>query len=158
MFRYAILALSATALVAACSPLRQYHGYLPDESQPADIEPGEDTRSSVLARLGTPSTKSIFDDNTWFYMSTSYASFAYFKPKVSNRDITAIKFGEDDVVDEIVQYDADDGEVLSYSARKTATRGRELGLLEQIFGTAGTAGLRLPNTDDNNAPGQLPGQ
>lgn len=155
MIKYAILALTATAMVTACSPIRAYHGYQPDEIAPSDILPGEDTRTTVVARLGTPSTKSIFDDNTWFYMSTQYASFAYLRPKVTTREITAIKFGDDDVVDEIVQYDADDGEVLQYASRKTATRGRQLGLLEQLFGNVGT--IRLPNSDQQ-VPGQIPGQ
>jgi len=155
MIKYAILALAATAMVKACSPIRSYHGYQADETKPADIEPGEDTRSTVLARLGSPSTKSVFDDNTWFYMSSQYSSIAYFKPKITEREIVAIKFGEDDVVDEIVQYDADDGEVLQYASRKTETRGRQLGLLEQLFGNAGT--IRLPNQDNQN-PGQIPGQ
>jgi len=155
MIKYAILALAATAMVTACSPIRSYHGYQADETKPADIEPGEDTRSTVLARLGSPSTKSVFDDNTWFYMSSQYSSIAYFKPKITEREIVAIKFGEDDVVDEIVQYDANDGEVIQYAARKTATRGRQLGLLEQLFGNVGT--VRLPNQDNQN-PGQIPGQ
>lgn len=155
MIKYAILALATTAMVTACSPIRSYHGYQADETNPADIAPGEDTRSTVLARLGSPSTKSVFDDNTWFYMSSQYSSIAYFKPRITEREIVAIKFGEDDVVDEIVQYDADDGEILQYASRKTETRGRQLGLLEQIFGNVGT--IRLPNQDDQN-PGQIPGQ
>ena len=156
MFRYAILALTATAMVTACTPIRSYHGYQADEVRPSEIEPGEDTRSTVQARLGSPSTKSIFDDDTWFYVSSQYASIAYLKPKVTKREIVAIKFGEDDVVDEIVQYDAEDGEILQYSARETATRGRQLGLLEQLFGNAGT--IRLPNSGQNQNPGQIPGQ
>ncbi|MEL7128837.1 MAG: outer membrane protein assembly factor BamE [Pseudomonadota bacterium] len=154
MFRYAIMATVATALVAACSPIRQYHGYFPDEARPSEIEPGEDTRSTVLARLGTPSTKSIFDENTWIYMSATHESFAYFKPKVGTRDVVAIKFGADDVVEEIVQYDADDGEVIQYASRETPTRGRELGLLEQLFGNVGT--VRLPGTEEIG-PGGVPG-
>ena len=155
MIKYAILALTATAMVTACSPIRSYHGYQADDIQPNEVEAGKDTRTTVLASLGSPSTKSIFDDNTWFYVSTRYSSFAYLKPKVTDREITAIKFGEDNVVDEIVQYDADDGEILQYSSRKTATRGRQLGLLEQLFGNAGT--IRLPNQQNQN-PGQIPGQ
>jgi len=156
MIRYAILALTATAMVTGCSPIRSYHGYQADEIRPNEIAAGEDTRSTVLARLGSPSTKSVFDDNTWFYISSQYSSFAYLKPKITNRDIVAIKFGEDDVVDEIVEYDAEDGEILNYSARKPATRGRQLGLLEQLFGNVGT--IRLPNSDQNQNPGQIPGQ
>lgn len=156
MIKYAILALAAISMATACTPIRSYHGYQADETDPKDIEPGEDTRSTVLARLGSPSTKSIFDDDTWFYVSSRYASYAYLKPKITAREIVAIKFGEDDVVDEIVQYDAEDGEILQYSARKTATLGRQLGLLEQLFGNVGT--IRLPNADQNQNPGQIPGQ
>ena len=155
MLKYAILALTATAMVTACTPIRQYHGYLPDDAQPTDIEPGEDTRATVLARLGSPSTKSIFDDDTWIYMSSIHSNFAYFKPKIEKRDVIAIRFGEDDVVDEIVEYDADDGEIIQYASRETATRGRELSLLEQLFGSVGT--VRLPNSDEN-LPGTIPGQ
>ncbi|MEO9968395.1 MAG: outer membrane protein assembly factor BamE [Hyphomonadaceae bacterium] len=155
MLKVAITALIASALVAGCTPIRSYHGYNPDESQPADIAPGDDTRSTVLARLGTPSTKSIFDENTWFYMSATQESFAFFKPKVSEREVVAIRFGEDNVVDEVVQYDANDGEVIQYASRKTPTRGRELSLLEQLVGSAGT--VRLPGQEDQ-VPGQIPGQ
>lgn len=154
MFRYAILAVVASAMATACTPIRQYHGYFPDEAQPNEIEPGSDTRSTVLARLGTPSTKSVFDTDTWFYISSTQENFAFFKPKIAERKVVAISFGEDDVVDELVEYDADDGEVLQYAARETPTRGRELGLLEQLFGNVGT--VRLPGTDQAN-PGQIPG-
>jgi outer membrane protein assembly factor BamE (lipoprotein component of BamABCDE complex) len=71
MRKSAILAVSLLALpLAAClTPARDFHGYIPDEVQPYDIKPGEDTRSSVTAQLGSPSTKGLFDTNTWFYIS-----------------------------------------------------------------------------------------
>ncbi len=155
MLKIAIMALTASALVAGCTPIRSAHGYNPDESLPSEIEPGEDTRSTVLARLGTPSTKSIFDENTWFYMSSLHENFAFFRPKVATRDVVAIRFGDDDVVDEVVQYGVDDGEVIQYAARETPTRGRELSLIEQLLGSAGT--VRLPGQEDQ-VPGQIPGQ
>jgi len=154
MLRYAILATIASAIVTGCTPIREFHGYFPDEAQPNEIEPGNDTRSTVLARLGTPSTRSIFDENTWFYISSTQSSFAFFKPKITERKVIAIRFAADNVVDELVEYDADDGEVIQYAARETPTRGRELGLLEQLFGNVGT--VRLANTEDN-LPGQVPG-
>ena len=155
MLKIAIMALTASALVAGCTPIRTAHGYNPDESLPSEIAPGDDTRSTVLARLGTPSTKSIFDENTWFYISSTHESFAFFRPKVSARDVVAIRFGEDDVVDEVVQYDADDGQVIQYASRETPTRGRELSLIEQLLGSAGT--VRLPGQEEQ-IPGQIPGQ
>ncbi|MCA8903746.1 MAG: outer membrane protein assembly factor BamE [Hyphomonas sp.] len=148
MARRAILAagLLALPLTACLTPSREYHGYVTDETRPADIKPGEDTRSTVLAQLGTPSTKSLFDDNTWIYMSELQQHIAFYKPKVKNRSIVAISFGTDDKVEELLQYSAEDGRVISYAKRETPTRGRELGLWEQIFGTVGN--VALPQTDE----------
>jgi hypothetical protein len=36
--------------------------------------------------------------------------------------------------------------VINYASRETPTRGRELGLWEQIFGSVGN--VRLPNSDE----------
>lgn len=148
MRKPAILAASLLflPLTACLTPSRDFHGYIPDEVQPYDIKPGEDTRSSVSAQLGSPSTEGLFDTNTWFYISDVQERFAFYKPKVADRSITAIRFGEDDKVDEVLRYAAEDGQVISYAARETATRGRELGLWEQIFGTVGS--VRLPNTNE----------
>lgn len=146
MFRNAAIALAVLAIPAACAPSQTYHGYLPDEARPDQIEPGVDSKTTVLARLGTPSTKSIFDDDTWIYMSTVRERFAFYRPKTTVRDITAIKFNEDNSVEEVLKYNMDDGEVVQFASRVTPTRGRELSLLEQIFGTVGQ--VRLPNADD----------
>jgi outer membrane protein assembly factor BamE (lipoprotein component of BamABCDE complex) len=148
MRKSALLAASLIALpLTACvTPARDFHGYIPDEVQPYDIKPDVDTRSSVVAQLGSPSTEGLFDTNTWFYISDVQERFAFYNPKVVDRSITAIRFGEDDKVDEVLRYTAADGQVISYSARETATRGRELGLWEQIFGTVGN--VRLPNSNE----------
>ena len=148
MSRCAIIALSLLALpLTAClTPSRDYHGYVSDEAQPRDMKPGEDTRSTVLAQLGSPSTTSIFDDNTWIYMSELQERIAYMNPKVKTRSVVAIRFGEDDKVEDVVEYKADDGQVIRYASRETPTRGRELGFWEQIFGTIGA--VQLPRTDE----------
>ena len=139
-----------TTGLAGCTPTKNYHGYIADEAAPADIEPGVDTRSTVLARLGSPSTKSIFDDDTWIYMSSTREQFAFYLPKTSDRTVTAIRFGDDDTVQEVGLFNADDGQTIRYASAETPTRGRELGLLEQIFGTIGA--VQLPQERDPTSP------
>ena len=51
----ASLALACLTATGCISTVKAYHGYAPDEINPADVEPGLDTRSSVLAQLGSPS-------------------------------------------------------------------------------------------------------
>ena len=155
MVRWTVCVAAAFLSLGACAPSRDFHGYVPDEAQPADVKPDEDSRSSVLARLGSPSTTSIFDDNVWIYMSATRERQAYFIPQTAARSIVAIKFDENDLVEEVLQYDVESGRVIDYVARETPTRGRELGLLEQIFGNVGRT--VLPQTDERT-PGDPTGR
>ncbi|MEO1569356.1 MAG: outer membrane protein assembly factor BamE [Pseudomonadota bacterium] len=151
----AALALAVSTTSACITPSVDFHGYIPDEAQPSAMEVGVDTRASVLAKLGTPSTDSVFDENTWFYISAQRERFAYYLPKVSSRTITAIRFGEEDVVEEVLLYNADDGEVIDYASAETPTLGRQMTLLEQLLGSVGT--VALPPTDEitpNNPTGR----
>ena len=142
MKRNLLMIIASAALLSACaSASRDYQGYVADEVHPADVKPGEDTRSTVLATLGSPSTASMFGEDTWIYMSATRERFAFYHPRVVSREITAIRFGENDVVEEILQYDETDGRIIQYASRETATRGRQLGLLEQIFGNVGRVSL-----------------
>ena len=152
MARNLLMVVATAALLSACaSASRDYQGYIADEAKPADVKPGEDTRASVLSQLGSPSTESVFDDNTWFYLSATRQRFAFYHPKVVDRSIIAIQFGEDDVVEEVLQYDENDGRIIQYASRETPTRGRELGLLEQIFGNVG----RVVLPQDSRSPGDI---
>lgn len=152
MARNILMIIASAAILSACaSASRDVHGYIADDLKPADVKPGKDTRATVQAQLGSPSTSSIFDKNTWMYVSSTRQRFAFYHPKVIDRTIIAIRFGKDDVVDEVVKYDEKDGRVIQYAARETPTRGRELGLLEQIFGNVGRVAL----PQDSRAPGDI---
>lgn len=145
-FPLAVALALAIASAAGCRATRDFHGYVPDQALPTDVEPTVDTRSTVLARLGSPSTTSVFDDNLWVYMSSTRENKAFYYPKVVSREIVAIQFDENDVVSDVLTYDLEDGRVIDYASRVTPTRGRELSILEQLFGSIG------------NIPNQIPGQ
>lgn len=152
MARNILLAIASAALLTSCaSASRDFQGYVADDVKPADITPGEATRASVLADLGSPSTSSVFDESTWFYISSTRQRFAFYHPKVIDRTVVAIRFGEDDIVEEVLQYDEADGRIIKYASRETPTRGRELGLLEQIFGNVGRVAL----PQDAQSPGDV---
>jgi outer membrane protein assembly factor BamE (lipoprotein component of BamABCDE complex) len=138
------------AAITGCAATRDFHGYVPDQALPTDVQPAVDTRSTVLARLGTPSTSSIFDDKLWVYMSSTRELLTFYYPKVVQREIVAIQFDDDDVVSDVLVYDVNDGRTVSYNSRVTPTRGRELGILEQLFGTIGSLRNQLPGQDERN--------
>jgi outer membrane protein assembly factor BamE (lipoprotein component of BamABCDE complex) len=108
------------------------------------VNPDTDTKSSVLSRLGNPSVKSTFEedveDDVWYYINSVRQRYAYLRPQIEDRTITAIHFNPDGQVTKVAEYGLEDGIPVNYVDRKTPTRGRELSVLEQIFGTIG----RLP--------------
>lgn len=171
--RIALAGLAAAAL-GACTATRDFHGYVPDQALPEDVKPAVDTRSTVLARLGTPSTTSLFDkpnnpgeravaqqgkEKLWVYMSSVRERLTFYYPKVVSRHIIAVQFDDDDVVSDVLIYDTEDGRVVDYNSRVTPTRGRELGILEQLFGTLGSLRNQIPGMEnqDNRQPGDNPG-
>ena len=64
-----LMILGAAGAAAACAPVVGRHGFQPIDTQPADIVVGQDTRESVMTKLGSPSLVSTFEPNTWFYIS-----------------------------------------------------------------------------------------
>jgi outer membrane protein assembly factor BamE (lipoprotein component of BamABCDE complex) len=146
-----ILASAPICALAAggCSPIRETHGWIADSASQGEVQPGVDTKSTVAARMGSPSSTGTFGDNAWYYITTLQQRYAYFTPKTAARTVTVVKFNEDDVVASVDKFGLEKGKVINYANQKTPTRGRELGVLEQIFGTVGT---RLPQ--DNEADRQ----
>jgi len=145
------------ALTTACNPILRTNGYVPTATaKPQEVNPETDTKATVLARLGNPSVKSTFDedlvDDTWFYMNAVRQRYAYLRPQIEERTITAITFNEDGQVTKVGAYGIEDGRYVDYVNRKTPTRGRELSVLEQIFGTIG----RIP-TEQLGGQQDIPG-
>lgn len=161
MFRRAAIAaftatLLATTGLTACAPITNYSGFQAIDSDPKDVKIGTDTKSTVRAKLGSPSATSTFDPNVWFYVNQVKQRVAFRKPKVTARNVTAIAFNKDsEMVDTVNIYTLKDGKVIAFNNRETPTRGREMTILEQLLGSVGQGGLLPP--DDQGVPGSRPG-
>jgi outer membrane protein assembly factor BamE (lipoprotein component of BamABCDE complex) len=135
------VAVSATVLVlaglAACAPIRDVRGYVPDDEKVASVRVGADTRDTVQDKLGTPSSTATFGEPTWYYISTEQERYAFFKPDVTKRQILAVQFSEDGKVADIRTYGIEDGQVISLVDRETPSRGKEMSFLQQMFGNMG---------------------
>ena len=158
MPRKTALALIAASLVSigACSPIVYHQGFQTIDVRPADVKVGQDTRSTVLEKLGSPTTMSTFDKDLWFYMSQLRSQTSFYNPKTIQRDVVAISFDHDtQQVKSVDKFTLQDGRVIAFNDRETPTRGREMTVLEQLIGSIG-AGSVLP-PDQNVTPGSHPG-
>ncbi len=147
--RVAAVALSCAVLLGACTPITQYQGFQAVEANPKDVKVAVDTKSTVMERLGSPSSVAAFDPNTWYYITQISDQVAFRNPIVRRRDIVAIAFNKaDERVTAVNTYSLKDGHVIAFNNRSTPTRGRELSWVEQILGNIGQGGM-MPQQDIN---------
>ena len=132
-----LLALGA----GACAPVRDQHGFVVDNPEILAVQVGVDTKDSVLDRLGSPSSVGVFD------LSATVERFAFYQPRTTAREVLAIRFDAEDRVAAVERFGVERGQIVNYNNDRTPTRGRELGLLEQIFGNIGQ-GSPLPPTEE----------
>ena len=145
--RLAALAVLAVA-TTACNPVRDSHGFAAVSEDQKKVEVGVDTKSTVLARLGSPSTQSAFDQAAWYYISTVQERYAFYTPKTVAREVLVVKFDGDGKVTTVDRFGMERGRVVAYNGDHTPTRGRELGIVEQIFGNIGNGSpIRTPEDD-----------
>jgi outer membrane protein assembly factor BamE (lipoprotein component of BamABCDE complex) len=129
-----LAATAALALLSACAPTVQIHGYIPPESDVARITPGFDSIATVEEVLGRPASRALLGDSAWFYIQTTVENYTYNPPRVIDRTVLAVTFDENGIVQDIARYGLEDGRIVNLTTRTTETGGRTLGVLEQIFG------------------------
>lgn len=133
-------ALIGAAALAACSPVVNTRGNAPNPEKLAQIKLGVHTREQVERLLGTPSIKATFSNDTWYYVNKQTETFAFFQPKVRERQVVAIHFDKSGVVEEIRRYNKESGREITPVARTTPAPGEKLGIIEQLFGNLGRVG------------------
>jgi outer membrane protein assembly factor BamE (lipoprotein component of BamABCDE complex) len=144
-------AVLAIASAAACAPVQTYSGFRADRNNVEITEPqvGVDTRDTIVQRFGTPSTTAVFDQTAWYYVSSVQEQVAFYTPRITERQVMVVHF-DGETVAGIERYGVERGRIVNYDSHATPTRGRELGVLEQIFGNIGnTAPIRPSEEEDN---------
>lgn len=138
-FRFSTAALMALAAAAgACAPVQSYNGFRPDRNnvEIPDPQVGVDTRDTVMQRFGSPSTTAVFDQTVWYYVSATQEQVAFYAPRITDRRVMVVRFSGETVA-AVEKYGIERGRIVAYDGHETPTRGRELGVLEQLLGNIG---------------------
>lgn len=138
--RLGLVALAAvlglTALVS-CSPVYQNHGYIPSDEELALIEVGKDTRDTVAATLGRPSSEGLLNDVGWFYVQSRWKHFGAMPPNEIDRQVVSVTFDEGGVVQNVERFGLEKGNVVALSRRVTDSNVKGVSFLRQLFGNIG---------------------
>jgi outer membrane protein assembly factor BamE (lipoprotein component of BamABCDE complex) len=126
------------AVLVNCSPIVDHRGYLPRDGDMQNIQHGM-SKTEIEALLGSPSTTATINvaGDSYYYISSVVEERAFLKPTEVERQVVAIRFDESDRVQSFAHYGLEDGRIVNFSSRETPTRGREMGILEQLFSNIG---------------------
>lgn len=113
-----------------------HNGNMPADDKVALISKGQ-SREQVEEILGSPSSITSFDGDTWIYMSSTLKKVAFFKPEEVDREVLAIKFNQQGKVEEISDFDRDCGRQVAIDDTETPTEGHKIGFFRKYFGGVG---------------------
>lgn len=141
------IVVGLAAMMASCSPAQKIEGYRLDQDQLALIEPGQSDKDDVLELMGSPSNMATFQKggDVWYYISRKTERIAFLDSETISQDVLVIRFDETDMVSGLKKFAKEDGRDIAFVERKTETKGKELGLFEQLFGNLG----RFNNKDQD---------
>ncbi|MCO4848079.1 MAG: outer membrane protein assembly factor BamE [Yoonia sp.] len=136
------IARRMTAMVAltaaiACTPIIRNHGYVPPPEDLSLIAVGVDTRLSVAATVGPPTSGGILDQSGFYYVSSKFRHFGAFAPVETERQVLAISFDEAGLVSNIERFGLQDGNVIVLSRRVTDNGVRDSTFIRQLLGSLG---------------------
>jgi outer membrane protein assembly factor BamE (lipoprotein component of BamABCDE complex) len=130
----ALVALSlGTCFLAACGAQIDRHGHVFIDVDLHQVQPGM-TKDQVKTVLGSPDTTSTINGDAYYYISTTQKTVAFLKPYEIDRQVVAVYFNPSQTVDQVAHYGLKDGIVVNYYKGETPARGKDLSVLEQIFG------------------------
>jgi outer membrane protein assembly factor BamE (lipoprotein component of BamABCDE complex) len=140
-FRFAavLTILLPTVLLGACAPRQDYRGIAIEQEKLDLIKVGQTSEGQVNALLGSPSTISTFPDwgTVYYYISSETETVAFLAPELIDQQVLAIAFDKESRVKDIKRYGLKDGKQIAFVDRETPTRGKEMTVLEQLFGNLG---------------------
>lgn len=125
------------ALTAACAAQYQSHGYIPNDEELALIEIGRDTRETVAATVGRPSTAGLLNDVGWYYVQSRYRLVGGRAPEEIDRQVVAITFTAQGLVENVERFGLEDGKVVALSRRVTTPNVKGQSFLARLFGNIG---------------------
>jgi outer membrane protein assembly factor BamE (lipoprotein component of BamABCDE complex) len=135
---WASLPLLAALLIGAaplsgCGAQIDRHGHVFIDVDLDQIQPGM-SKEDVQTALGSPDTTSTIGGDAYYYISTTTKTVAFLKPREIDRQVVAVYFNPSERVRKVANYGMKDGIVVNYYKGETPARGKDLSLLEQLFG------------------------
>ena len=132
-----LLIVAGLAFAVACTPIVRNFGYIPTDADLAALTVGQDTRETVTAAIGSPTTTGVLGEEAYFYVQSRFETVGPRAPVEVDRQVLAISFNAAGTVSNIERFTLQDGRVVALSRRVTSDNVRDSTFLRQLLGSVG---------------------
>lgn len=150
-FKVALTALLLSVGFVGCGGTVNTHGDKLEADRLNELVPGQHTRNDVAAILGSPSSTSPFDAESWYYISNRTETLAFLAPEVTEQQVVVVRFNNEGIVTEIDTLGLDHSRKVDIVDRETPTTGNDVSVLDEFIGNIGRFG---GGAQDDRLPGQ----
>lgn len=133
----AVVALLTAVLLAGCAVDVDQRGHIINSEDLEYIRIGTTSKSDLINLIGSPTVVPLARGDSWYYVGSSVERFAFYKPAITERQIVAFSFDQNEAVAGMEIYSLEDGREIAFIEKATPSRGRNLGIIEEIFGNIG---------------------
>ena len=100
------LLTSLVVSVGGCTPEPRIssRGNSLDADRLTMIKIGGTNREAVTKILGSPSTKAVFGNEVWYYVSERQEVMAFFAPQITERQVISVEFDKDGTVTSVDKF------------------------------------------------------
>lgn len=130
--RGALLAGALGLPLGGCFTQTVTHGHVISPDTVEQVQVGS-SKEQVELTLGSPSTTSRLNGDTYYYISQVTETTAFLAPQIVEQRVVAVYFDEEGYVRDVGFYSLEDGKVVDILTRKTRTGGADYGFLTQIL-------------------------
>ena len=124
-------------MTVGCAGQIDTHGDRLEKDRLAQLRPGVQTREDVAQILGSPSSTSVFGEESWYYISDLVETRSIFGREVKDRQVVTIHFNNDGIVSQVDAFGLERGKEVEVVERETPSFGESVTILDQVMGNLG---------------------
>lgn len=112
-------------------------GDIPSDTRINAVKIGKHKKEDVSRLLGSPTSISLFEKESWIYIASKESRLAFMPEKEYDRQVLVVTFKPDSSVESLKRYTLADAVDVPYDSAKTPSYGKDLSVWEEMIGNFG---------------------
>lgn len=145
-YRNLFFFIFASAMIGGCSVFGTNQvGDTPPQVRVKAIKSGTHTKEDVTRLLGSPTSITLFEKESWLYIQSKEQTRVFLPAKEIERNIVQVTFNDKGVVTKVKELSLADGHDISIDETVTPVSGKNLSVIDELIGNFG----RFPANKSN---------